>query len=68
MNEQEIMILLQLVTSTLQTDYNSKDKCKEAINHLLKEIDKAAIKVSGKSIVKQKTLLDAIVNPTFDTR
>jgi hypothetical protein len=63
MEKSEIVELLEIICITLQTDYSDKRKARTAINRCLEEIDKAAIKLSGKSIVKRKTLLEFLVNP-----
>jgi len=63
MENDKIVDLLKLVATTLQTDYEDTKCCKEAIIHLLKEVDKMGIELTGNSILKQKTLLEHLCFP-----
>ena len=61
MNDKEIMSLLTLVAKALQTDYKSKAECKQALTNCLIEVNKAAISISGKPVVRNKlNVIEAI--------
>lgn len=61
MDKAEVMNLLQLVVTTMQNDYPTKQEARTAIENMLNEVDNAAEILSGKRIVKRhSTILETL--------
>lgn len=54
MKNEQIITVLKLVATTLQSNYNNTSECKQAMFNCLNEVDKLHIELTGDPLVKRQ--------------